>query len=135
MRKIYKIQHSLQKEIDETISQLLEKYPEFLNTNITGYISDSECGRAFYSENKFYVPLWAFDKRFAGKTYHGDDGYFTYYVAHELSHIISGHKTGTVGHKKEFYDVFKQICPTEYQYFEINYKPSCKHFGITTKNT
>jgi predicted SprT family Zn-dependent metalloprotease len=115
----------LQPEIDKIISELIaECKMDYDFRFIEGYITDTRRGRAYFGSH-FTVPLWAFDKRHPG--YRSEMGYFKYYVAHELSHIIQYRINNTHGHGKSFYRVFKNICPLEFQHFEIYYKPSAKN--------
>jgi len=122
MKKPYKIVHSLQKELDEVQTKLLKKYynikPGYkLTKYIKGYVVD-QCrghGRKYY----YSIPLWAYKR--------GKD-YFTYYIAHELTHMLSGK-----GHRKQFYDVFKQICPDHLQFNEYDYLKKSKNYGIKMK--
>ncbi len=123
MRKIAirKICYNHQQEIDHLISKLLFNYDKRLSSkNFKGYVTDTCRGRAHVAEGQFTVPLWAYKR--------GND-YFTYYVAHEMSHIIAWRKNHKcVAHGKHFYDVFKQLCPISCQKYELGYK---KRAGVS----
>lgn len=128
MKKLRKIQHHLQNTLDKTIKELL-KDTEFTSDGIKGYIADVRRGYAYF-DGQFTIPLWVHDK--TGKEgYRTEDGYFTYYVAHELAHQLKYKKYGPIsGHDNKFYEIFKLICPKKYQRFELYYKPSAKRYGI-----
>ena len=80
-----------------------------------GYVTNTQRGLSYY-EGFFSVPLWAWEK--------GPE-YFTYYVAHELSHQIRYKRFGDSGvHDEHFYSVFKEVCPVHLQHYELNYKKS-----------
>lgn len=122
MIKLKKIKPHLQEKIDKVIDLLLHNTPynEF-RKDISGYIADVSRGRAHSADFVFTVPLWAY-KPDHPKNLKSNGGYFIYYVAHELSHLIS-HKLygGKCNHDPGFYEVFKKICPEEYQHFELDY--------------
>lgn len=133
MRKFRKIQHNLQNVINNEIEKLLEN-TEFNSEGINGFIADVERGRARFSTLQFTVPLWVYNKN-APFLFMKEEGYFTYYVAHELSHVLSYKKYNLngKGHGENFYKIFKIVCPKEYQHFELHYKPSSKKYGINKK--
>lgn len=133
MKKFRKIQDNLQSIINNEINILL-KDKELDAKGIVGFIADVKVGRARYSTMQFTVPLWTYTKK-AVIGYRRHEGYFTYYVAHELSHLLAYKKYKNKGknHGEKFYEIFKIICPSEYQYFELYYKPSAKKYGINKK--
>lgn len=133
MKKFIKIKHDLQPIINNEINKLLEN-SEFDLGEIKGFIADVKSGRARYSTMQFTVPLWTYTKK-AVIGYRKHEGYFTYYVAHELSHLLSYKKYGEDGknHSEKFYKIFKLVCPKEYQHFELYYKPSAEKYGINKK--
>lgn len=102
---------------------LLEK-SGYDGTGIRCYIVDNGKGRARYSEQTFSVPLWAL-------LHPKGEGFFIYYVAHELSHLLRD-KDGERGimHDYEFYKIFMQVCPKEFQHWELKYKKSSGKYGI-----
>lgn len=110
-----------QYEIDGMISWLLNQYDKRISDkSFNGYITDTCRGRAHVAEGQFTVPLWAYKR--------GND-YFTYYVAHEMSHIIAWRKNHNgVAHDKHFYEVFKKLCPISCQKYELGYK---KRAGVS----
>lgn len=78
------------------------------------FVTDTVRGRCSYKARNLTVPLWAFnDKRV---------GYITYYVCHEIAHVMAPATRGNV-HGPEFQKAFMSICPKEYQHYELNYKP------------
>jgi len=131
MKRLKKLQHHLQPNIDEVINRLVSECKnEYDISHVKGFIADVDRGVAHF-DGQFTVPLWAFDRRHKGRNYRGDEGYFIYYVAHELSHQVYFKKHGYKGrHNANFYEIFKDLCPKEYQHFELNYIPSSKRFGI-----
>ncbi len=76
-------------------------------------------GRAYPERNYVTIPEFATLKR-------KGDGYLLYYIAHELSHLISKSQY----HDYAFYKSFIKICPRQFQYFELHYKPSAVNYGI-----
>ena len=107
--------------LNEIIIKILDEssYTQFKN-EIRGNIMDVARGVAF--KNKIVVPYWAY-KPHHPKNIKTNGGYFIYYVAHELAHIIAYKKFGVAcGHDSNFYAVFLEICPKEYQHFELEYK-------------
>ena len=94
-------------ELFEIMKKLLFNYDKRINPkSIKGYVVKQNRGHAYHFQSEFTVPEWAYVK---GKEY------FTYYIAHELSHIIAWRKFHNDGHDKNFYEVFKRICPKEIQ--------------------
>jgi len=134
MDKPKKIQPQLQKHIDEAITKLLSgtSYQKYRN-EVQGYIADVVRGHAHSKESMFTVPYWAFKPDYP-KNRRTNGGYFLYYVAHELSHIIAVKiHGGKCFHDPNFYGVFMDICPKEYQHFELRYKKTAAKYGITEK--
>ena len=80
------------------------------------YLVDQCRGRA-YIGRFVTIPLWAEKK--------GDD-YLLWYIAHEMSHMVSRSRL----HNFAFYKMFIQICPENLQHHELHYKPSAIGFGI-----
>jgi len=81
------------------------------------YLVDQCKGRAYIGKGFVTVPQWAEER--------GRD-YFLWYIAHELSHILSCSHL----HDFTFYKMFLQICPESLQHHELHYKPSAIGFGI-----
>ena len=81
------------------------------------YVTNTRSGYA-NSENSYVtIPLWAQNR---------EPAYFLYYIAHELSHILTHLKfdrKAYIVHGKDFYQCFRHICPTELQHYELHYKP------------
>ena len=104
--------------IDSITDDLLSKagYPR---NGIKAFVVKQRRGQANY-KNVFSVPLWA---------YFRSREYFTYYIAHELAHMISHRHDYLPGHKEPFYKYFKMICPKEYWHYETGYiKSSGQYF-------
>lgn len=79
MKQIRKIVHKHQNKIDTIIEKLAKKIKEDPN-DYNGFVADVAYGRA-REDGTFTVPLWALRKK--------KEGYFTYYVAHEMAHVRS----------------------------------------------
>ena len=98
-----------QKRIDDLIVSLidnasLEKRLRTKSLKVKGYVCDVVRGRAKYHNGVeyFIVPEWALDE---GQ----GQGYFEYYVAHELSHSINSLRNGERMHSDDFYEVFINV--------------------------
>jgi len=133
-RKPNNIQPHLQERIDKAIANILTSTPynEFIK-EVKGYIADVVRGKSHTKNNTFTVPYWAYKPDYP-KNRKSNGGYFIYYVAHELSHLIAykKFKHGS-NHNFEFYQIFMEICPKEYQHFELNYKKTAAKYGIAKK--
>jgi len=112
--------------IDSITNDLLSK-AGFPRNGIKAFVVKQRKGHSIYHpDNIFSVPLWA---------YFRSREYFTYYVAHELAHIISHkHNDYTPGHKEPFYKYFKMICPKEYWHYETKYIKSSGQYFKETKS-
>jgi len=126
MRKLRKIHDEFNSDINRIAKRLLKVYNKSLKYRYKGYVADTVNGRAYTDGYQFTVPLWAYDK--------GKD-YFTYYIAHELSHqihrLINCDKKGK--HDRKFYEIFMKLCPSKLQYFELEYKKTAAKYGIGRK--
>jgi len=126
-KKLRKIQHHLQAEINAVISELIVNSKEQYDIGeIKGYVSDLARGYSYSNGRQFTVPLWAYDYK--------EDGYFTYYVAHELSHQLSYNHSLKGVHDFIFYEIFMNVCPKELQHFELDFRPSASKYGISKKS-
>ena len=121
-----KVEHHLQDELDKVIADLI-KDTDYIIDGIQGYIADVQRGRSFAQQGEFTVPYWAYkDKR---------KGYFIHYVAHELSHQLRYKRWGKErgkSHDDKFYVIYTDICPVEYQHYEVDYKPTSVKHGVST---
>ncbi len=122
MKNPYKIKAQLQEKIDHMIAKVLANTPyASYQKDVRGYIADVKRGRAYSRDSLFTVPYWAY-KPDHPKNLRSNGGYFTYYVAHELSHLIVFKEFGgSANHDARFYEIFRIICPEEYQHFELDY--------------
>jgi len=113
-------------KISKEIIDLLFNYDKRIkSTTIKGYVIKGVRGRAYTEHGQFTVPNWTFVR---------GAGYFTYYVAHELAHIIAARKySGAAIHDKYFYKVFCKLCPKDLQHYEIDYKKRSSRFGVKEK--
>jgi len=123
-RSIRLIYPEYQDELDSIIKSLLLTYNKGAHLHkIHAHVTGTVRGRA-YKTYQFTIPLWAYNR--------GKD-YFTYYTAHELSHILVYIKYRGIEsrpHGEEFYIIFRQLCPLEVQHYELEFRPSCKNYGI-----
>lgn len=134
MKKPNKIEPQIQNKIDEVIDGILcnTPYNDF-RKEIQGYVADVVRGRAYSKEAVFTVPYWAYRPTYP-KNRKTKGGYFIYYVAHELTHLIAHKKFGgRCNHDSNFYKIFMEICPKEYQHFELGYKKTAAKYGISKK--
>jgi len=125
------IKPQFQKEIDDMVDKLLidTPYYEFCK-DFRGYITQTVRGRASRFGTYFTVPYWAYTPH-SEVNKRTNNGYFIYYTAHELAHIIANSINEEMcHHDSRFYKIFMEICPKEFQYFELAFKPSCKKYGI-----
>ena len=101
---------------------------ELIKEIYIGYVCDIKYGETHYNKQYFTVPLWAHKK---------GTQYFTYYIAHELSHAFSQMDDYMAGsHCKNYYKMFKAICPEHLQYLEYKYKPrQAKKYGVKINQT
>lgn len=132
MKKLQKIQAQLQKQIDNMIAAILMDTPYFeFCREVRGYIADVARGQAHYKDNMFTVPHWAYNPGHP-KNLSSNGGYFSYYVAHELAHLIAYKKHGCrCSHDSRFYEIFVEICPEDFQYFELAYKKTAGKYGVS----
>ena len=121
-----------QKQTDKVIIGMLKRTPyRKFRKDVRGHVAVTERGMACYQNNSFYVPYWAFHSRHP-KNVSSNGGYFIYYVAHELSHILAYKKHGVrCGHDARFTEIFETICPKEHQHFEEEYK-AASNYGVRT---
>lgn len=131
MKTPKKIQPQFQQALDLVKNCLISNFIEIDNSfdtnNIKCYIVDQNRGRAYLKESMFTIPLFAYNKGLE---------YFTWYVAHELSHILRFKKYNDYGsHDRRFYEIFTQVCPTCSQHHELHYKKSAVRFGVSKKQS
>lgn len=120
-----KIVSHLQGDIDQTIDELLARIGEQRH-GILGYVVNQTRGHAVYSENAFTVPYWAYMR---------GNGYFTYYVAHELAHLLNNRSDDFQPyHKAKFYKHFREVCPEGYWHHEFEYIKSSRRYLQRAQN-
>jgi hypothetical protein len=156
IEKPNKVVWDLQSQIIAVTNELIDNanlsdYIKDELRKVRPYIVDSRRGFAYQYKGFFSVPLWAYKvskrtKKEYEKAYKENpkwnenmkdsSGYFIYYVAHELAHFIcyitNKNESDCNGHKKNFYDAFKKICPYKYQYYELGYIKSAINFEVPT---
>lgn len=126
MKAIKSIQPQFQKQIDNITDRLLSDFNKIESDidfdGIKGYVTDTVRGHA-YNDGRFTVPVWAYKSK--------KEGYFNYYVAHELAHQLRYKKYETDGvHDFKFYSIFIVICPKDLQHYELEYKKTASKYGI-----
>jgi len=115
--KVNEIAYKLLKNIN--YDNLIQKY------KINGHVCKIHRGKANV-DYTFSIPIFAFNKGIE---------YFTYYIAHELSHILQYIFHNRMNHRSTFYKYFVMVCPEEFQKYEINYKPRLfNKYGIKKYN-
>jgi predicted SprT family Zn-dependent metalloprotease len=113
-------------KIQLEITSLLLNYDKRIKpSTVRGYVVKAIRGRAHTEYGQFTVPEWTFIR---------EEGYFTYYVAHELSHVIAWRRYKNRVHDENFYKIFCKLCPENLQHFEINYKKRSLQYGVKQKN-
>jgi hypothetical protein len=151
-----KIVKNLQEEVDRVKNEIIDN-ADISDENkeklkkIPAYVVNQHRGVASYSRGFFSIPLWAYDRQHLDfkdfkikySTWRKDwfeknkvhEGYFIYYVAHELAHWlchINQDDTRCVGHNPQFYKAFKKLCPYRYQHYELAYIKTSSKQGIPT---
>jgi len=128
MSKFPNIQPEYQKQIDNVVLRVLKHTPyRKYRKDVRGYVANTPRGEANYMFCAFTVPYWAFNSNHP-KNMVSKGGFFIYYVAHELSHLIAFKKHGVrCYHDARFYEIFETICPKEYQHFELAYKAATNY--------
>lgn len=110
------------RKIDTEKTDVLESHTIWWLNRLPGwriFAVNQNHGACYYRKKYITIPTWAW--------YRGDD-YVTYYVAHEVSHML-----GPCYHDGEFYQVFLKICPDYAQHYELDYKPrAAAAAGITS---
>lgn len=116
-------------KIDEEKTEEIRSHElvlEHLPPDWTLYAVDQSCGTTYYDEEVVTVPTWVWDSA---------EGKLTWYVAHELSHVLTYLIDHHGNHGRPFQERLKRICPKEYQHFEYDYKPSlAKAAGLSKKD-
>lgn len=49
-------------------------------------------------------------------------GFLTQVVSHEVAHVADVYARGTTDHSVTFYQLFRRLCPLEFQAYELTYK-------------
>lgn len=75
------------------------------------YATKQTRGRCYYRSKVVTIPVWVIESKLPGKK--------IWYVSHEVAH------TYTPGdqHDQLFMAKLREICPEQYQHYEIGYKP------------
>jgi len=121
MRKPKGIIYRNQKVLEEKVRNLLQPFPKWQQIVEKSYFISGNRGRAYLTNRVITIPYTAHKR---------SDDFFTYYVAHEISHLIAykHYKSGV--HDKHFYRIFKKLCPKNYQHYELDYIKRSKNYGI-----
>ena len=78
------------------------------------YCVDQVRGRAYCNNNTITIPLWCLDTDKGG-------GYLSWYVAHEMAHILAWKRYKNSGHDLNFYRCLVELCPPANQKYEYDY--------------
>lgn len=92
-------------------------YPVYENLRPQGFCVEQRCGRASQTRNEFTIPWWVMVEKFKAA---GKPGYLIWYIAHELAHIAAPENAN---HGPLFMAELRKICPSEFQHYELGYKP------------
>jgi len=85
-------------------------------SEVTVWCVDQHRGRAYRRFNDVTIPKWSL-------TEEKGCGYITWYVAHELAHMLADERWGnTRGHCLDFYRAMVDICPRQHQSHEYGYQ-------------
>lgn len=102
---------------------LIAKFIELTSSGWEIFAVDQQRGRCYYLDKVITVPVWAIQSN--------KKGYWIYYLSHELAHACCGYDAK---HGLQFQEKLKEICPEEYQHYELDYKPAfASAAGITQK--
>lgn len=106
----------------ESNTRSLGRIPVRINDRPMDFFAvDQSRGRAYYNRKGrriVTIPVHAIDR---DKTH---PGYLAWYVAHELAHHYDQFANRvSSGHGENFMHWLKQLCPKEYQHYELGYKP------------
>ena len=108
----------------------MQVYAELRKEKLKGwafYGVNQQRGRCYFQERIVTIPLFAFKRN----KLIDQEGYLTWYIAHEISHIKAG---PNAHHGPEFMAELKAICPVQYLFHETSYKPqNAKAAGIANK--
>ena len=78
-------------------------------------------GRAHSKNKDITIPAWAVSKS------KGNEGFYHWYVAHECAHAVNFEVDNgarlRIQHGPMFMYRLMQICPRQYQHYELEYKP------------
>ena len=80
---------------------------------------DQVRGRAYCDNNTITIPLWCLDTDKGG-------GYLSWYVSHEMAHILAWKRYKGRGHGLDFYRCLVQLCPPANQKYEYDYMKLAK---------
>ena len=84
-------------------------------SEVTVWCVQQRRGRAYYRYNDVTIPKGSLTEK-------KGCGYITWYVAHELSHMLAHKRWGTRGHTVDFYRALVDICPRHHQSHEYGYQ-------------
>ncbi len=79
------------------------------------FIVKQNCGYCIPSKRVITIPTFAIARERKNA-----NGYLNWYVSHEMAHAFAPREEN---HGPAFMEELKRICPTEYQYHEMCYKP------------
>jgi hypothetical protein len=89
--------------------------------------------RGGYARSDIFIqiPTWVLERLRRGHPVEVEGNYLTYYIAHELAHIMDYMFSFNRGHGQSFMTEFKRICPPECQGMNTDTNPALrKHTGL-----
>jgi len=75
------------------------------------YPVNQKRGRCYYNDAVITIPMWVIRSPLEGKK--------IWYISHEIAHVY----TPRDNHGSKFMARLREICPKEFQHWEIGYKP------------
>ncbi len=132
MRRPARIDETLTRRLIKECLPLLTPAARALADRCEIYVVNSRRGKASSKAARVTVPSFVFREQvnFCQKGYiAGGVPLATYYLAHELAHIMATKQN----HGPVFMEAFKKLCPDHLQHYEYIYKPRpAKAAGLKT---
>ena len=97
---------------------LITAYERRYLSEVTVWCVEQQRGRAYYGYNDITIPKWCIRKEEIEEI----PGVISWYVAHELAHLLAMKRWGAKGHGIDFYKALVDICPRPYQKYEYGYQ-------------
>ena len=97
---------------------LITAYEHRYLSEVTVWCVEQRRGRAYFGYNDITIPKWCLRK----EEVEARPGVISWYVAHELAHMLARKRWGARGHCLDFYRALVDICPRAYQKYEYGYQ-------------